>query len=184
MIRKLLLFCSMIVLLSMYSLAAVAGGTTSNIGVKMRITHANCIVNGGTGFSGTYNLPLMNDQGKIIDRISYTDVPLIIDCTKGAKLGALTVSFTSAKPGFQNAANGLINTTMANIALLIRWKRNGERIIDLSNTTDLLAMKDAEVRSGVYDSSLKVYPLNLNPSATSLAPGRYQADLTVNITYY
>lgn len=73
---------------------------------------------------------------------------------------------------------------MANIALLIRWKRNGERIIDLSNTTDLLAMKDAEVRSGVYDSSLKVYPLNLNPSATSLAPGRYQADLTVNITYY
>lgn len=64
MIRKLLLFCSMIVLLSMYSLAAVAGGTTSNIGVKMRITHANCIVNGGTGFSGTYNLPLMNDQGR------------------------------------------------------------------------------------------------------------------------
>ncbi|EDW6064633.1 type 1 fimbrial protein [Salmonella enterica subsp. enterica serovar Oslo] len=184
MIRKKLLLCSVMVLSSIYALTVSAGNTTSNIGVKMQITNANCIVNGGKGISGTYNLPLMNDGGKVIDSISYIDVPLIIDCTKGVNLAALTISFTATKPGFQNAANGLINTTMANIALLTRWKYNGERVIDLSATTDLLAIKDAEVRSGVYDSSLKVYPVNLNPSVIAFTPGQYHADLSINITHY
>lgn len=183
MIKQLLL-CSMIILLSLYSLTANAGNSTSNIGVKMKITHANCTINGGKGISGAYKLPLMNDSGTVIDRLNAIDVPLIIDCSKGVKPGALTISFTAARPGFQNAANGLVNTTMANIALLTRWKRNGASVIDLSAATDILTVKDAEIQPGIYDSSLKVYPTVINTAASTLTPGRYQADLTINITYY
>lgn len=184
MIKKPLLSCSIILLLSLYSMITTASISTSSIGVKMKITHANCIVNGGKGISGVYNLPLMNESGKVVDRVSYTDVPLIIDCTQGVKLGALAVSFTAANPGFQDAANGLLNTTMANIALLTRWKHNGASVINLSGTTDILMVKDAEIQPGIYDSSFKVYPVVLGSGSISLIPGRYQSDLTINITYY
>ncbi|GAL42835.1 hypothetical protein [Citrobacter freundii] len=73
---------------------------------------------------------------------------------------------------------------MANIALLTRWKRNGASVIDLSTATDILSVKDAEIQPSIYDSSFKVYPTVINTASASLTPGRYQADLTINITYY
>lgn len=184
MTKMLLFSCSMILVVWVYSFTAVASNATSNIAIKMKITHANCVVNGGKGISGVYNLPVMNDSGSIVDRISYVDVPLMIDCTKGAGLGALSVSFTAANPGFKDASIGLIKTTVSDIGLQTRWKRNGEQVVDMSGATDILAIKDAEVKAGVYDSSLNVYPVILTPGVTSLAPGRYQAGLTINITYY
>ena len=184
MIKQVLLLCSIILLSSLCSSTAIAGNSTSSIGVKMKITHANCTVNGGKGISGAYNLPLMNESGNVTDRVSATDVPLIIDFSKGVKPSALTISFTAATPGFQNAAKGLVNTTMANIALLTRWKRNGASVIDLSTATDILSVKDAEIQPSIYDSSFKVYPTVINTASASLTPGRYQADLTINITYY
>lgn len=96
MIKQVLLLCSIIILSSLCSSTAIAGNSTSSIGVKMKITHANCTVNGGKGISGAYNLPLMNESGNVTDRVSATDVPLIIDCSKGVKPSALTISFTAA----------------------------------------------------------------------------------------
>lgn len=184
MIKILLFSCAMMILVWIYSLTAMASSATTDIAVKLKITHASCIVNDVKGISGVYNLPLINDSGRVVDRISYVDVPLIIDCTKGAAPEALRISFTAANPGFQDASNGLIKTTDADIGLQTRWKRNGEKIVDLSVATDILAIKDAEVKSGVFDSSLKVYPVILTPGGVSLTPGRYQADLSVNIIYY
>ncbi|EJJ6948764.1 type 1 fimbrial protein [Salmonella enterica] len=176
--------CVMIFLISMHSLTVMASSTATSIGVKMTITHANCVVNNGKGVSGTYNLPVINDSGTVVDRIGYTDIPLIIDCTRGGGLRALGVSFNASSYGFQDVYNGLLNTSIADIALRTHWKRNGERVIDFSGVTDLLAIKDAEIHPGVYDSSLKVYPVASKPGGMSLTPGRYQADLTVNISYY
>lgn len=162
----------------------MASSSVSSIGVKMKVTHASCTINSGKGMSGLFNLPVMNDSGRIVDKINYTDVPLIIDCTKGVKLSALNISFSSASPGFQDPHDGLLKTTDPDILLQTRWRRNGERIIDFSGVTDMLAIKSFEVSAGIYDTSLKVYPLTLNPGGMSLTPGSYHADLTINIVYY
>lgn len=167
-----------------YSLPVMAGSASSSIAVKTKITLANCTINGGKGISGVYNLPVMDEHGKVETRFSYVDAPVIIDCTKGATLGALGVSFTPGSSGFYDAGNGVMSTTYPDVGLQVRWKRNGGGPVDLSGTIDILAMKDAQTSVGIYDSSLRVSPLKLATGTTLLTPGRYQADLTVNITYY
>lgn len=170
-------FFVLFVFLSSISITHASKMTTKSLGVSIILSKAQCKINGGSGISGSFVLPIISTSGQIVSSKNFITVPIIIDCTAGGDINQIEITFGD------NSSKKIDSTTWyttnKNLGLRFSWTKDKTQafIIGVAHNINHPTWIEGNKK---FNASVDVSPIVLR---NSVQGGQYTSAFPVTVSF-